>query len=132
MYRQMIIAAIAAIALSVTSIGFAATPVEAKWVEGWYTFYGTKTKTQTFFERSPLKTKFVMKLQQKRGAKGDCRAKVLIQKGPWLARSEWFVKESRGKWGTHAGYTDWQGSKVKKTRVTVKTNGNCQYRIFLR
>ena len=132
MYRKMIIPAVAALALAVSSIGLTATSAEAGWVEGWYTFYGTKTKTQTFHERSPLKTKFLMKLQQKKGASGECRAKVILVKGPWRAWSDWYVKESRGKWGTHGGHADWQGSKVKKTKVTVRTNGNCQYRIFLR
>lgn len=116
MYRQMIVAAVAAFALSVTSIGLTATPAQAGWVEGWYTFYGTKTKTQTFHERSPLKTKFVMKLQKKKGAKGDFRAKVIIRKGPWRAWSDRFVKESRGTWDTNGGHADWQATRSRRLR----------------
>ena len=132
MYRRMAIAMLAAMALAFTSIGLSATPAEAGWVEGWYTFYGNATKAKVFHERSPLKTKFVLKLQQKRGASSPCRAKVIVDKGRWIGSTEWYVKETRGNWDWHAGFWDWEGDKTKRTKAKVKTNGNCQYRIWFK
>lgn len=132
MRSHLIIATLTALAIAFVSVGAAATPAEAGWVEGWYTFYGTATKTRTIHERSPLKTRFVLKLQQKRAATTECRARVIVVKGPWLGRSEVFVKPSRGAWDWHAGYWDWEGDRTRKTTVKVKTNGNCQYRIWFR
>lgn len=132
MRRHLIIATLTALALAFVSVGAAATPTEAGWVEGWYTFYGSATKTKTFHERSPLKTKFVLKLQQKRSATTECRARVIVDKGRWIGKTEVYVKASRGAWDWHTGYWDWEGDKTKRTKVRVQTNGNCQYRIWLR
>ena len=123
---------ITALVLALASIGVSAEPAEAGWVEGWYTFYGKATKTKTFHERSPLKTKFVLKLQKKRGAPAACQARVIVDKGRWIGRTEWYVKKDRGAWDWHAGYWDWEGDKTKRTTVKVRTNGNCQYRIWLK
>ena len=112
MYRRMAIAMLAAMALAFTSIGLSATPAEAGWVEGWYTFYGNATKAKVFHERSPLKTKFVLKLQQKRGESSPCRAMVIVDKGRWIGSTEWYVKETRGNWDWHAGFWDWEGDKT--------------------
>ena len=132
MYRRMAVATIAALTLAFASIGVSAQPAEAGWVEGWYTFYGKATKTKVFHERSPLKTKFVLKLQKKRGAPAECKARVIVDKGPWIGRTTWFSKASRGAWAWHAGSWDWRGDKTKRATVKVKTNGNCIYRVWLR
>jgi len=130
-YRRMFIPVIAALALAFTSIGLSATPAEAaKWVEGWYTFYGNKTMTQTFNERSAAKTRVVIKLQKKQG-KQVCRARVIVRKGGAISSSQHFYKYSRKKWAWWGSIIEWP-NRAKKTTVTVKTNGNCQYRIWLK
>ena len=132
MRRQVIIPLIVALALALASAGVSAQPAEAGWVEGWYTFYGKATKTKVFHERSPLKTRFVLKLQKKRGASSPCRAKVIVDKGRWIGSTEWYVKETRGAWDWHGGFWDWEGDRTKRTTAKVKTNGNCQYRVWFK
>lgn len=129
-FGRRLIPVVAALALAFTSIGFSATPAEAaKWVDGWYTFYGKQTMTQTFNERTPARSRVVLKLQKKRGTQ-VCRARVIIRKGGAVSSSQQLYKYSRQQWSWYSTVIDWP-NRVRKTAVTVKTNGNCQYRVWI-
>lgn len=130
MHRRMLIATFAAFALAFTSIGMAATPAEAGVVDGWYTFYGKDTKTRSFTDNSPARTRMIIKLQKQSGA-GFCRAQIVVKKGGAISRSQNIYKYSRNHWAWYSNTIEWP-NRTKKTTITIKTNGNCQYRIWAR
>lgn len=130
-HRRMVIPVIAALALAVSTTGLSATPATAaKWVDGWYTFYGTRTMTQAFSERTPAKSRVVIKLQKKRGTQ-MCRAQIVVRKGGAVSKSQQLYKFSRQQWAWYGTDIEWP-NRARKTTVSVRTNGDCQYRIWVK
>ena len=94
--RHIIVALLAG-ALAIASVGATVQSAEAGWQDGWYMFTGkTASKTRTFYERTPARTKLVVALQKKAGAQ-KCRARVIVKKGGYVWRSQYLYKYSRTK-----------------------------------
>lgn len=118
-------------ALTIASVGAFVQPAEAGWQDGWYIFTGTTaSKTRTFYERTPARTKLVVALQKKAGAQ-KCRAQVIVKKGGRIWRSQYLYKYSRTKSNAYYGVINWPNT-VRRTTVTVKTNGRCIYGVAAR
>jgi hypothetical protein len=128
---RLFVTALLASALAIATVGVTVQPAEAGWQDGWYMFSGkTATKTRTFYERTPAKTKLVVALQKKAGAQ-KCRAQVIVKKGGRVWRSQYLYKYSRTRTNAYYGVIYWPNS-YKRTTVTVKTNGRCIYAVAAR
>jgi hypothetical protein len=121
---RMIVAALLASVMAITSVGASAAPVEAGWNNGWFNFGGTaKSMTRTFWDGSPARTPVVLYLQKKAGWR-KCRAKVIIKSGGYVSTSRWIYKYSRTRSRGYYDVINWP-NRARRTTVTVKTNGRC-------
>jgi len=126
---RIIISALLASAMAFASVGISAQPAEAGWVDGWFTFGGrATTMTRTFRDGSPARTPIILALQKKAGGQ-KCRARVIIKSGGYVAKSPYLYKYTRNRTNAYSSVVNWP-NRVKRTTVTVKTNGRCIYRVY--
>jgi hypothetical protein len=127
---RMVSSALLAGVLALTSVGLAAAPTEAGWVDGWYTFAGTATQTRSFVDRTPAKTSLIVVLQKKAGGQ-VCRATVTVTSGGSVWRSQPIYKYTRTETRGYVGAIAWPNTVATKT-MTVRTNGYCLFRVYAR
>ena len=128
---RIIISALLASAMAFASVGIGAQPAEAAWVDGWFTFGGrATTMTRTFRDGSPAHTPVVLYLQKKAGGQ-KCRAQVIVKSGGYVWKSRYVYKYTRNRTNAYSALINWP-NRVKRTTVTVKTNGRCIYRVYVK
>ena len=126
---RIIISALLASAMAFASVGISAQPAEAGWVDGWFTFAGrTATMTRTFRDGSPARTPIILLLKKKAGGQ-KCRAQVIVKSGGYIWKSGYLYKYTRNRTNAYSGAINWP-NRVKRTTITVKTNGRCIYRVY--
>ncbi len=121
---RLIAAALLGSTLAITSVGLGAQPAEAGWNNGVFSFGGrTAAVTRTFQDPSPARTPIVLMLQKKAGGP-NCRAQVTVTSGGYIFRSQWIYKHTRNQTRAYGTVINWP-NRVKRTTVTVRTNGHC-------
>ena len=130
---RIIVAALLASAIAVTTIG--SQPTQAVKVDGWNMWTSrSSTFTRTYTDGSPRRSVVALDVQKKPGT-SRCRAVVAVTRSGWTVSSfkpiyKYVTNYTRRTYLT----TDWVGSSQQpaKVTVTVRTNGNCIYRVWAR
>lgn len=126
---RIIVAALLAGALAISSVAISPRPTEAAWTDGWFNFGGSATSmTRTFNDGSPASTPLVLYLQKKAGSQ-KCRAQVTVISGGYYFQSQWVAKYTRTRTRGYSTVIDWP-NRTRSTTVTVKTNGRCIFWVY--
>lgn len=120
-------------AIAITTVG--SQPTEAVETSGWYMWTSRSSSfARSYTDRSPRRSVVALDVQKKAGT-SRCRAVVTVTRRGFTASRfrpiyKYVTNYTRRKFLV----TTWVGSSRQPARVTVsvRTNGNCIYRVWAR